>query len=74
MSRLIVQQLKKAIKAGTQGAGSAENVLLSRQSALSLLERSIELRHGRLAVIRLDTPSRSARAFPTRIGATASPS
>ncbi len=53
MSRIDIRNMKRAVHAGTRPGATAESALLSQESALSLLARSIEFGHGRLAVIRL---------------------
>ena len=53
MSRIHIRNMKRAVYAGTRPDASTELASLSKESALSLLARSIEFGHGRLAVIRL---------------------
>ena len=53
MSRIDIRNLKRAVHTGTRPGATAESASLSQESALSLLARSIEFGHGRLAVIRL---------------------
>lgn len=53
MSRQPVRDMKRHLIAGRHPESGAGEKLLARDSALSLLERSINFGHGRLAVIRL---------------------
>ena len=53
MSRQIVRDMKRAMSAGTGATSHIEARLLAKESALSLLARSINFGHRRLAVIRL---------------------
>ena len=53
MSRIHIRNMKRAVQAGSRPGATAESASLSQESALSLLARSIEFGHGRLAVIRL---------------------
>ncbi|HSV71643.1 MAG TPA: hypothetical protein VLI72_16165 [Methylibium sp.] len=53
MSRQVVRELKRAVQAAARPGACTGSVVLARDSALSLLARSIGFGHGRLAVIRL---------------------
>ena len=53
MSRIHIRNMKRAVHAGNRPDSTAESTSLSRESALSLLARSIAFGHGRLAMIRL---------------------
>jgi hypothetical protein len=53
MSRQVVRELKRAVQAAGRPDAGRGSRLLARDSALSLLARSIAFGHGRLAVIRL---------------------
>ena len=53
MSRIHIRNMKRAVHAGSRPDSTAESTTLSRESALSLLARSIAFGHGRLAMIRL---------------------
>jgi hypothetical protein len=53
MSRIHIRNMKRAVQAGSRPGATSESVSLSKESSLSLLARSIEFGHGRLAVVRL---------------------
>jgi len=53
MTRQAVRGMKRAIHAGARAGANDSNVTIGRESALSLLSRSIGFGHGRLAIIRL---------------------
>ena len=53
MSRQIIRDWKRCISAGLHPQAEPSAALLARESALSLLQRSIGFGHGRLAVVRL---------------------
>ena len=53
MSRQVVRELKRAVQAAARPGAGTGSVVLARDSALSLLARSIGFGHRRLAVIRL---------------------
>lgn len=53
MCRWAVRELKRAVNAGLRQGAVADSIVLAKESAASLLERSIRFGHGRLAIIRL---------------------
>lgn len=55
MSRRQVRDFKRALHRGVAAGAQPQEVEAARSGALALLERSIELGHGRLAVARLLT-------------------
>jgi hypothetical protein len=70
MSREAIREMKRTLRSG-RNAHSVRSRQLAEQAALALLERSIRMRHWRLAVQRLDEAVAMARACPRRIGSTA---
>jgi hypothetical protein len=54
MPRQALQKLKKAVRAGTSPLASQDDHEQAVQAALALLERSVRMRHRRLAVQRLN--------------------
>lgn len=52
MTRVEIRGLKRSIRGSTDTATTEEAADQARASAISLLERSVQLRHKRLAVIR----------------------
>jgi hypothetical protein len=61
MGREAVRQMKHVLKAGLRPDASPAEVTIAKESALSLLNRSIAFGHERLAVVRL--------AMAVRVGA-----
>lgn len=55
MSRQIVRDMKRNVTAGAKPAAAMPMRQLAQESALALLERSINFGHRRLAVVRLAT-------------------
>lgn len=53
MGREVIRHLKRSIRAGVGRQSENGERMLGRESALALLERSIQFGHGRLAVLRL---------------------
>ncbi|MES2784331.1 MAG: hypothetical protein V4684_02640 [Pseudomonadota bacterium] len=53
MTRNTVRSHKRALREGTRPEATGADRLLSSESALALLDRSIRFGHGRLAVLRL---------------------
>lgn len=53
MGRESIRHHKRSIRASLGGGAANDVRLLGRDSALALLERSIQFGHGRLAVLRL---------------------
>jgi len=53
MTRQAVREKKRAIHAAARPGADGRSVMVGRDCALSLLERSIAFRHERLAIIRL---------------------
>jgi hypothetical protein len=53
MSRQIIRDWKRSVSAGLRPHAEPPAALLAKESALSLLQRSIGFGHGRLAVVRL---------------------
>jgi hypothetical protein len=53
MSRQVIRNWKRSISAGVRPQADPPAALLARESALSLLQRSIGFGHRRLAVVRL---------------------
>jgi hypothetical protein len=54
MSRDGIREMKRRLRAGVDGQASEEERRLAEASALALLERSVRMRHRRLAVQRLN--------------------
>lgn len=64
MTRAVVRQHKRTMRrASVQHAGD-EQQCLGRESAISLLMRSIGFQHRRLAVVRLNQAARLGAAVP----------
>ena len=53
MSRQVIRDMKRAVNAGARANARSDEHVLAKESALTLLARSIGFGHGRLAVIRL---------------------
>lgn len=53
MTRQIVRTLKRVMRDGLRANASEAELVQTRESALALLARSVEMGHKRLAVIRL---------------------
>ncbi len=53
MCSQVVRTLKRAVSTGSRQGAPADSLALARESAVALLERSIQFGHGRLAIIRL---------------------
>ncbi|MDO9435899.1 hypothetical protein [Hydrogenophaga sp.] len=53
MGREAIRQLKRSVRASIGREAANDERILGRESALALLERSINFGHGRLAVLRL---------------------
>ncbi len=59
MSRQMIRDMKRTVVAGTAPGASTSTLQLAKESALALLDRSINFGHDRLAVIRLSMAVRS---------------
>ena len=64
MTRQAVRGMKRAIHAGARAGATDSSVTMGRESALSLLSRSINFGHGRLAIIRLALAVRTGATVP----------
>ena len=64
MTRQAVREMKRAIHAGARLGANDSSAMLGKECALSLLSRSIDFGHGRLAVIRLSIAVRTGAAVP----------
>lgn len=64
MSRDYVRSLKRSLRASTRLSVCEASKRLTQESALSLLERSMKMRHKRLAVIRLEAAVRFDSSVP----------
>ena len=67
MARTVVRQMKKALRAGTFGQVSMEARANAAQAALALLDRSVRLRHERLALLRLKAAVSMGLTVPDEI-------
>ena len=65
MSRQIIRQLKRAVRAGARYADDPEAQRGARESALRLLERSISFGHRKLAIVRLSNAVNAGAAIET---------
>ena len=61
----MIRQHKRTVHAGTRNGANEGSILSARDSALSLLARSVGFRHGRLAVIRLGMAVRFGAEVPS---------
>ena len=64
MTRQAVRVMKRAIHAGARAGANDSSVTIGRESALSLLSRSISFGHGRLAIIRLGMAVHTGATVP----------
>lgn len=64
MSREYVRSLKRSLRSSTRFSGCEASRNLTQESALSLLKRSIDMKHKRLALMRLDAAIRFDAAVP----------
>ena len=64
MTRQAVRVMKRAIHAGARAGAHDSSVTMGRESALSLLSRSVSFGHGRLAIIRLGIAVRTGATVP----------
>ena len=64
MTRQAVRVMKRAIHAGARAGADDGSVTMGRESALSLLSRSVSFGHGRLAIIRLVVAVRTGATVP----------
>lgn len=64
MTRQHVRSQKKAVRASGRPDASNADHALARECALSLLARSIQFGHGRLAVVRLAMAANSGAQIP----------
>jgi hypothetical protein len=64
MTRQIIRDWKRSVSAGLRPQAEAPAVLLARTSALSLLQRSIDFGHGRLAIVRLAIAAQTGATVP----------
>ena len=64
MTRQAVRGMKRAIHVGARLGADDSSVVLGKECALSLLSRSIDFGHGRLAVIRLSIAVRAGAQVP----------
>lgn len=53
MSRALIKSLKRTLRHGAHAQASQTQALDARAAALSLVQRSVKLRHDRLAILRL---------------------
>jgi hypothetical protein len=53
MTRATIRQLKRQVRAGMQDGATQIELQLARESAIALLQRSIAMKHDRLALHRL---------------------
>lgn len=53
MTRTTIREMKKTIRRGDRQGASGADLLAAREAAFRLLERSIRMKHCRLAVLRL---------------------
>lgn len=53
MSRALIKSLKRTLRQGAHAQASETQALDARAAALSLVQRSVKLRHDRLAILRL---------------------
>jgi hypothetical protein len=67
MARQAIREMKKRVRAGTDGHASDEQRLHAKQAALLLLERSVRMGHRRLAVIRLQAAVSAGAAVPDEV-------
>lgn len=65
MSRQAVRELKRVARLGATEEAAGEKHVLAKEAALSLLDRSINFRHARLAVIRLAMAVKAGAEVPT---------
>jgi hypothetical protein len=64
MTRQAVREMKRALHAGCRTGADDRKVALSKECALSLLRRSINFGHVRLAVIRLSAAVSAGAQVP----------
>lgn len=64
MTREKVRSLKRTLRVNSCADASPQNKRIAAESALSLLARSIEFGHGRLAVMRLVAAVKSGAQVP----------
>lgn len=64
MSREYVRSLKRSLRSSARLSGCEASRNLTQESALSLLKRSIDMKHKRLALIRLDAAIRFDATVP----------
>jgi len=64
MTRQAVREMKRALHAGCRTGADDRKVALSKECALSLLRRSINFGHVRLAVIRLNAAVSAGAQVP----------
>ncbi|HWI09977.1 MAG TPA: hypothetical protein VNU48_01465 [Burkholderiaceae bacterium] len=64
MSRRIIRDWKRSISIGLQPQAEPPAALLAKESALSLLQRSVSFGHGRLAILRLAIAVQSGADVP----------
>lgn len=64
MSREYVRSLKRNLRSSARFSGCEASRHLTQESALSLLKRSIDMKHKRLALVRLDAAIRFDATVP----------
>lgn len=66
MTRKTVRALKRTLRDGLRGTASATERVQTRESALALLARSVDMGHKRLAVIRLGMAVGTGASIPQK--------
>jgi hypothetical protein len=67
MTRQTVRTLKRALRDGLRGTASETERVQTRESALALLTRSVDMGHKRLAVIRLEMAVGTGASIPQEL-------